>query len=196
MQFYQFCSKYLEKCKIILRKGSQFSSKNSILCSILFTLAPKKWQFLASKFLLCSVFQNGFCFFQLTVHSKVLKHAEDVKRRSMILKVPKQSLKNSAKRRRAGTVEHCDYLSNKNYKNVKRRRTDPLVTLASFLEIVHGELRVMDEALQFLQPVNTKKVVDYLDKIKVSLASPILRENLKNCLIVIGVRQNGGHGGV
>ncbi len=129
-------------------------------------------------------------FFQLTVHSKVLKHAEDVKRRSMILKVPKQSLKNSAKRRRAGTVEHCDYLSNKNYKNVKRRRTDPLVTLASFLEIVHGELRVMDEALQFLQPVNTKKVVDYLDKIKVSLASPILRalkailrENLKNCLI-------------
>ena len=48
---------------------------------------------------------------------------------------------------------------------MKRRREDPLISLASFLEGVHAELRVMDEALQFLQPVNFKKVPDYLDKV-------------------------------
>lgn len=40
-----------------------------------------------------------------------------------------------------------------------------MISLASFLEGVHAELRVMDEALQFLQPVNFKKVPDYLDKV-------------------------------
>ena len=75
----------------------------------------------------------------------MLRHAEEVRRRSMILKVPKQSLKdkNALKRRRAGTVEHCDYLS-KPTKNIKRRRTDPVVTFATFLEEVHTELRNMD----------------------------------------------------
>ena len=62
-------------------------------------------------------------------------------------------------------MEHCDYLTNKNYKTVKRRRADPLITFASYLEKVVGDLRQMDEALQFLQPVNPKKVPDYLEKI-------------------------------
>lgn len=115
---------------------------------------------------------------KVTLNSKILKHAEDVRRRSMILKVPKQAMKASLKRRRAGTVEHCDYLTNKNYKNVKRRRTDPVVTLASYLESVHSDLRVMDEALQFLQPVNTKKVVDYLDKIKSPMDLQTIKENI------------------
>ena len=54
---------------------------------------------------------------------KVLKTAEELRKRTMVLKVPKNvtSRSNSAgsggsagsKRRRAGTVEHCDYLSNK-----------------------------------------------------------------------------------
>ena len=59
----------------------------------------------------------------------------------MILKVPKNSMmKGSAKRRRAGTVEHCDYLTNKNYRPAKRRRTDPLITLGSILDKVGGVL--------------------------------------------------------
>ena len=74
---------------------------------------------------------------KVTLNSKVFKHAEEMRRKSMVLKVPKQIMKAGSKRRRAGTVEHCDYLTNKNYKNVKRRRTDPLVTLASFLENIH-----------------------------------------------------------
>ena len=63
----------------------------------------------------------------------------------MKLKVSKKQLKEAernaaaaaaaAKRRRAGTVEHCDYLNKTNYKT-KRRRTDPTITFASYLEKV------------------------------------------------------------
>ena len=91
---------------------------------------------------------------KMTVKSSVLEHAENIRRQSMILKVPKQAMKQaqSIKRRRAGTVEHCDYLTNKNYKNIKRRRTDPLVELGTVLGDIHSELHKMEEALQFLQP--------------------------------------------
>jgi transcription initiation factor TFIID subunit 1 len=58
----------------------------------------------------------------------------------MILKVPKQAMLKGAKRRRAGTVEHCDYLTNKNYRPAKRRRTDPLITLGSILDKVWSYL--------------------------------------------------------
>ena len=115
---------------------------------------------------------------KVTLSSKVLKHAEEMRRRSMILKVPKNSLKNSSKRRRAGTVEHCDYLTNKNYKNVKRRRADPMVELGTFLDKVLNELFKMNEATQFIQPVNTKKVVDYLDKIKNPMDLQTIKENV------------------
>ena len=66
----------------------------------------------------------------------VFQHADEMRRKSMILKVPKQAMLKGAKRRRAGTVEHCDYLTNKNYRPAKRRRTDPLITLGSILDKV------------------------------------------------------------
>jgi len=117
---------------------------------------------------------------KVTLSSKVLRHAEEVRRRSMILKVPKQSLKdkNALKRRRAGTVEHCDYLS-KPTKNIKRRRTDPVVTFATFLEEVHTELRNMDSQQWFWKPVDTKKVVGYLDKIKNPMDLQTIKDILK-----------------
>jgi transcription initiation factor TFIID subunit 1 len=58
---------------------------------------------------------------KMKVSGQVLKHNEEMRKRTMILKVPKNvtTRSNSAgsggssaasKRRRAGTVEHCDYL--------------------------------------------------------------------------------------
>merc|ERR1719228_359721 len=77
---------------------------------------------------------------------KILKHAEEIKRKSMQLKIPKDILK-SGKRRRAGTGRHCDYLDNKTYKPIKRRRTDPVITFSSYLESVLNELRGLPEAV-------------------------------------------------
>jgi len=128
---------------------------------------------------------------KMTVSTKVVKHLEEVRKEAMKLKVPKKQLREAekaaraaeaaaaAKRRRAGTVEHCDYLTTKNYKTINRRRTDPLITFASYLEKVVGDLRVMDEALQFLQPVNPKKVPDYLDKIQRPMDLQTIRENIQ-----------------
>ena len=62
---------------------------------------------------------------------------------------------------------------------MKRRRTDPIVSFASFLENLHAELRVTDEALQFLQPVNPKKVPDYLLKVKNPIDLQKIRDNIQ-----------------
>jgi hypothetical protein len=43
---------------------------------------------------------------------KIIKHAEEIRRNSMKVIIPKDILK-SGKRRRAGTGRHCDYLDNK-----------------------------------------------------------------------------------
>ena len=123
---------------------------------------------------------------KVRVSTKVVKHVEELRRETMTLKIPKKQLKEAqkearkeSKRRRAGTVEHCDYLKNKRYQTIKRRRTDPLISFASYLETIHNQLRVMDEALQFLQPVNPKKVPDYLDKIQRPMDLQTIRENIQ-----------------
>ena len=123
---------------------------------------------------------------KVRVSTKVVKHLEELRRDTMTLKIPKKQLKLAqkesrieSKRRRAGTVEHCDYLKNKRYQTIKRRRTDPLISFASYLETIHNQLRVMDEALQFLQPVNPKKVPDYLDKIQRPMDLQTIRENIQ-----------------
>ena len=41
------------------------------------------------------------------------------------------------------------------------------------------ELRVMEESAQFWQPVNTKKVTDYLDKIKRPMDLQTIRDSVQ-----------------
>ena len=109
-------------------------------------------------------------------HSDNLSHK---KSKNVKKGLPKQALKQSGiKRRKAGTVEDFDYLSHKKYKNVKRRRSDPLVELGTVLGDIHSELLKMDEALEFLKPVNTKKVVDYLDLIETPMYLQTIKERI------------------
>merc|ERR1719228_3281032 len=110
---------------------------------------------------------------------KILRHAEEIKRKSMQLKIPKDVLK-SGKRRRAGTGKHCDYLDNKTYKPIKRRRTDPVITFSSYLETILNELRVMPEAEAFLFPVSSKAVTNYYEVIKRPMDLQTVRDNVQN----------------
>lgn len=94
------------------------------------------------------------------------QHAEELKRRSMMLKVPKdQGGRGGGRRRRAGTVVHCDYLKRKN-KSVNRRRIDPVITLSTIFEEMLNEMREMADVQPFLFPVNAKVSQIYEELVK------------------------------
>merc|ERR1719420_215265 len=110
---------------------------------------------------------------------KVIRHAEELRRKTMQLTIRKDVLK-SGKRRRAGTGKHCDYLDSKTYRPIKRRRTDPVITFSSHLETVLNELRVMPEAEAFLFPVSSKAVTNYYEVIKRPMDLQTIRDNVQN----------------
>ncbi|XP_047488468.1 transcription initiation factor TFIID subunit 1-like isoform X2 [Penaeus chinensis] len=114
---------------------------------------------------------------KIKLSSKVIKHAEEIKRRSLVLKVPKDQVKN-AKRRRAGTVVHCDYLKRKE-RSVNRRRIDPVITLSTIFEEMLNEMREMSDAQPFLFPVNIKQVPDYYDIVSHPMDLSTIRDNLR-----------------
>lgn len=91
--------------------------------------------------------------------------ADEVRRKSLVLKFPKQQLP-PKKKRRVGNAVHCDYLNvsishilfkyifpvcvdlqlfppffQKPHKAIHRRRTDPMVTLSSVLESIINDMR-------------------------------------------------------
>lgn len=92
---------------------------------------------------------------KVKLSGKLLKRHEDVKRRTLLLKVPKDAVK--GKRRRAGTDIHCDYL--RHNKTAKRSRTDPVVVMSSMLEQILNEMRDMPDVQPFMFPVNIKVIV-------------------------------------
>jgi transcription initiation factor TFIID subunit 1 len=95
----------------------------------------------------------------------IIKHMDEVKSKALKLKIPKEALA-MKRRRRAGTVDHCDYLQKPDYKSANRRRTDPLVTLSVILEQILNEMRDLPDTQLFLLPVNSKVVPDYYNIIK------------------------------
>lgn len=110
---------------------------------------------------------------KVVLSKSILKHAEEMKSKTLKLKIPKDALK---RRRRAGTVEHCDYLQKPDYKSANRRRTDPLVTLQGILEQIVNEMRDLPDTGLFLNPVNSKLVPDYYKIIK----NPMDLQTVKN----------------
>ncbi|XP_069947042.1 transcription initiation factor TFIID subunit 1 isoform X2 [Cherax quadricarinatus] len=114
---------------------------------------------------------------KIKLSSKVIKHAEELKRRSLVLKVPKDQVKN-AKRRRAGTVVHCDYLKRKE-RSVNRRRIDPVITLSTIFEEILNDMREMSDAQPFLFPVNVKQVPDYYNIVVHPMDLSTIRDNLR-----------------
>lgn len=90
---------------------------------------------------------------KVKLSGKLLKRHEDVKRRTLLLKVPKDAV--GRKRRRTGSDVQLDYLKRHN-KTANRRRTDPVVVLSSILEQILNELRDLPDVQPFMFPVNAK----------------------------------------
>ncbi|KAH3836111.1 hypothetical protein DPMN_109481, partial [Dreissena polymorpha] len=103
--------------------------------------------------------------------------AEQIKRKSLVLKFPKQAMENK-KRKKAGSTIHCDYLK-KPRQSSNRRRTDPVVTMSTIFEQVLNEMRDMPNTHPFLYPVNAKIVPDYFTIVKEPMDLQTIREHIR-----------------
>ncbi|XP_023310146.1 transcription initiation factor TFIID subunit 1 isoform X2 [Anoplophora glabripennis] len=115
---------------------------------------------------------------KVKLSGKLLKHAEEIKRKSLMLKVPKDVLGSGKKRRRGVSDLHCDYLKKHN-RPANRRRTDPVVVLSTILENILNEMRDMPDVQPFLFPVNPKLVMDYYRIVHRPMDLQTIRENLR-----------------
>lgn len=84
----------------------------------------------------------------------LFQHAEEIKRRTLLLKVPKDAV-NSKKRRKPPMDDHCDYLK-RHQRPANRRRTDPVVVMSTILESILNEMRDLPDVQPFLFPVIAK----------------------------------------
>uniref|UniRef100_A0A670YJX0 Transcription initiation factor TFIID subunit n=1 Tax=Pseudonaja textilis TaxID=8673 RepID=A0A670YJX0_PSETE len=117
---------------------------------------------------------------KIVLGKQLIESADEVRRKSLVLKFPKQQLP-PKKKRRVGTTVHCDYL-NRPHKSIHRRRTDPMVTLSSVLESIINEMRDLPNTYPFHQPVNGKVVKDYYKIITKPMDLQTLRENVRRRL--------------
>uniref|UniRef100_T1HCU3 Transcription initiation factor TFIID subunit 1 n=2 Tax=Rhodnius prolixus TaxID=13249 RepID=T1HCU3_RHOPR len=113
---------------------------------------------------------------KVKLSSKLLKHAEEIKRRSLLLKVPKEAMK--SKKRKPSSDLHCDYLK-RHQKPANRRRTDPVVVLSTILESILNEMRDLPDVQPFLFPVNAKSVPDYYKIVQRPMDLQTIRDNLR-----------------
>ncbi|KAJ4929698.1 hypothetical protein JOQ06_018720 [Pogonophryne albipinna] len=117
---------------------------------------------------------------KIVLGKQLIESADEVRRKSLVLKFPKQHLPQK-KKRRVGNAVHCDYL-NKPHKAIHRRRTDPMVTLSSVLESVINDMRDHPNTYPFHTPVNAKVVKDYYKIITRPMDLQTLRENVRKRL--------------
>lgn len=124
---------------------------------------------------------------KVKISKQLVKHTEEVKRRSLVLKFPKVAAAAAAaaakkNRRMSGlgstSTLQCDYLK-KPTKVANRRRADPVVTLSTILETILNEMRDMPNVQLFLQPVNPKLVPDYYNIIRYPMDLQTIRSKLR-----------------
>jgi transcription initiation factor TFIID subunit 1 len=114
---------------------------------------------------------------KVKLSSKLLKHHDDVKRRALLLKVPRDAVGKGKRRRMGLPDEYCDYLQYN--KTANRARTDPIVVLCSMLEEILNDLRDLPDMQPFLFPVNAKKVPDYYKIVQSPQDLTTMREKLR-----------------
>ncbi|XP_038063067.1 transcription initiation factor TFIID subunit 1-like [Patiria miniata] len=107
----------------------------------------------------------------------ILEHAETVKRKSLVLRFPKENLP-PKKKRRTESSQPLDYLKRPNQSN-NRRRTDPVVTLSIMLEPILNEMRDIPYATPFHQPVNSRHLNDYYKIVHNAMDLQTMREKLR-----------------
>ncbi|XP_046853130.1 transcription initiation factor TFIID subunit 1-like isoform X2 [Xenia sp. Carnegie-2017] len=114
---------------------------------------------------------------KITLGKAFIDHANDLKRKAMVLRFPKELVK---KRRRSG-VMHCDYLM-KRHKQTNRRRTNPVVVLQVILENISTKLKDIKESRPFHAPVSARTVPDYYKIVKTPMDLQTMKERIRKGL--------------
>ena len=86
----------------------------------------------------------------------LLQHAEDVKRRSLVIKVPREAMAAAAanrKRKRTQSDSPCDYFEGR-ARRTNRRRMDPKVVLSNIFLGILNDLKNEPDSVEFLAPVS------------------------------------------
>ncbi|XP_012231076.1 transcription initiation factor TFIID subunit 1 [Linepithema humile] len=114
---------------------------------------------------------------KMKLSSKLIKHAEEMKKRTLLLKVPKEAV-NTKKRKKPPPEDHCDYLK-RHQKAINRRRTDPVIVMSTILESILNEMRDLPDVQLFCFPVNAKVVPDYYKIVQRPMDLQTIRDNLR-----------------
>ncbi|PIK49714.1 putative transcription initiation factor TFIID subunit 1 [Apostichopus japonicus] len=107
----------------------------------------------------------------------VLDHADTLRRRSLVLRFPKENIP-AKKKRTNDTEESLDYLKRRK-QSINRRRTDPLVTLGTLLESILSGIRKIPYTTPFHTPVNPKQVPDYYRIVNRPMDLQTIRERIR-----------------
>lgn len=112
---------------------------------------------------------------KLKLSVKLIKRAEEMKRKTLVLRVPKDIVR---KRKRPLMETRCDYLE-KYQRPVNRRRVDPVVVLSNIFESILNEMRDLPTSDPFHFPVNPKVLPYYYTIIKQPMDLQTIRENVR-----------------
>ncbi|XP_071504650.1 transcription initiation factor TFIID subunit 1-like [Diadema antillarum] len=114
---------------------------------------------------------------KILLDKRVITHADKVRRKSLVLKFPKENIK-TTKKRRVNPEPHCDYLKRpKQSKN--RRRTDPQVILSTLLEDVLNAIRDIPYTQPFHNPVVRRQVPDYYKIVTKPMDLQTMRDSIR-----------------
>ncbi|XP_058793078.1 transcription initiation factor TFIID subunit 1-like isoform X2 [Phymastichus coffea] len=118
---------------------------------------------------------------KVKLSSKLIKHAEEMKRRTLLLKVPKDVSSSTRKRKRQLDDDQFDYV--KRYQRpagANRQRTDPVIVLSSIFEDIINNIRATKDFAPFWFPVNSKAVPDYYIIITQPIDLQTIRDKLRD----------------
>ncbi|KAF1744087.1 hypothetical protein MXB_4422, partial [Myxobolus squamalis] len=115
---------------------------------------------------------------RLVVGKALVEAADELTRKSLMLKIPKDLV---GKKRKRSDDYYSGYLS-KQQKNTLRRRADPIICLNAIFEDTLSKLKEIPNTWPFHQPVCPKKVPDYLKIIKIPMDLQTMRDNTKTSI--------------
>eukprot|EP00057_Strongylocentrotus_purpuratus_P005992 XP_011660466.1 PREDICTED: transcription initiation factor TFIID subunit 1 [Strongylocentrotus purpuratus] len=114
---------------------------------------------------------------KILLDRRVIAHADKIRRQSLVLRFPKENIKQT-KKRRVNPEPHCDYLKRpKQSKN--RRRADPQVIMSGILEEILNAIRELPYTQPFHTAVEKRKFPDYYKIVSKPIALQTIRDNVR-----------------